>query len=265
MAVVWNHSETIEQLASETTAVTIDHLRAILRQDPAWSAYALGDLDPRWFLHCDWHVSGSSLVLVVRAFNPPVLFAIGDVETCLNLIPDEPAYAIQVRPDLGRALSERYTFLPKPMARMALDGSRFPGAQGSAERLTPAHLAELHNLYRDGEARGESPDFFHESMVADGVFYGVREGGVLAAAAGTHLVSGQEHVAAVGNVYTRLQSRGRGYARCATAAVVAELLQSGIRDIALNVSAGNKIATRVYQSLGFRCTCAFFEGYAERI
>lgn len=246
-------------------SVTIEQLRAILRKDPAWSAYALGDLDLRWFLQCEWRVADGSLVLVVRAFDPPILFAIGDVQTCLELVPDERAYGLQVRPDMGRALSERYRFLPKPMARMALDIPRFPGFQGTAERLGRAHVGEMQALYRDGQSRGESPDFFYESMVEEGVFFGVREGGTLAAVAGTHLVSDQESVAAVGNVYTSLRSRGRGFARQATAAVVAELLRRGIRDVALNVSAGNKIATRVYQSLGFRCACAFFEGYAERI
>ena len=246
-------------------SVTVEQLRAILRKDPAWSAYALGDLDVRWFLHCDWRVSDGSLVLIVRAFDPPVLFAIGDVQTCLRLIPDEPRYGLQVRPDLGRALGEYYRFLPKPMARMALDIDRFPGVQGNAERLSARHVPEILELYRDGAARGESPDFFFDSMVEEGVFYGVREAGTLAAVAGTHLVSAQESVAAVGNVYTRLRSRGRGFARQATAAVVAELLVAGIRDIVLNVAAGNKIATQVYQKLGFRCACAFFEGYAERI
>ncbi len=246
-------------------SVTIEQLRAILRKDPAWSAYALGDLDARWFLHCDWHVADGSLVLIVRAFDPPILFAIGDVPTCLRLIPGEPRYGLQVRPDLGRALGEQYRFLPKPMARMALDIARFPGAQGAAERLRARHVPEIQELYRDGVTRGESPDFFFEAMVEEGVFYGVREAGALAAVAGTHLVSAQESVAAVGNVYTRLRSRGRGFARQATAAVVADLLASGIRDIVLNVAAGNKIATHLYQTLGFRCACAFFEGYAERI
>lgn len=246
-------------------SVTVEQLRAILRKDPAWSAYALGDLDPRWFLHCDWRVADGSLVLIVRAFDPPVLFAIGEVETCLRLIPEEPRFSLQVRPDLGRALSEHYQILPKPMARMALDVERFPGTQGTAERLRARHVPEIQELYRDGLVRGESPDFFYESMVEEGVFYGVREAGTLAAVAGTHLMSAQESVAAVGNVYTRLRSRGRGFARQATAAVVADLLGSGVREIVLNVAAGNKIATHVYQSLGFRCACAFFEGYAERI
>jgi GNAT superfamily N-acetyltransferase len=245
--------------------ITIDHIRGILRKDPAWSIYALGDLDPRLFLHCDWRIHDGSLVLVVQAFTPPILFAIGDPEVCARLVPKEPHYTLQVRPDMALALSETYKFLPKPMVRMGLDPAKFTAAAGTAERLSPVHVAEIHELYRDGANRGESPDFFHEPMVAEGVFYGVREAGKLVAVAGTHLVSEKERVAAVGNVYTKLLSRGRGYARRTTSAVVAELLRRGIQDIALNVGAGNKPATHAYQSLGFHCACAYFEGYAVRI
>jgi hypothetical protein len=49
-------------------------------------------------------------------------------------------------------------------------------------------------------------------MVKQGVYYGVYEQGDLIAAAGTHLLAAQTGVAAVGNVYTRSDRRGRGLA-----------------------------------------------------
>ena len=47
----------------------------------------------------------------------------------------------------------------------------------------------------------------------------------LIAAAGTHVVSPQWGVAAVGNVYTHREYRGQGLAKVVTSAVTAELLQ----------------------------------------
>ena len=54
-------------------------------------------------------------------------------------------------------------------------------------------------------------------MVTDGVFFGVYEGEALVAAAGTHLVSREEGAAAIGNIYTRRDRRGRGLGRAVTA------------------------------------------------
>ncbi len=47
-----------------------------------------------------------------------------------------------------------------------------------------------------------------------------------------------------------------------TGAVVAELLQRGIETIVLNVSQDNAIAIALYERLGFRRVCPFFEGPA---
>src|SRR5439155_19334107 len=95
-----------------------------------------------------------------------------------------------------------------------------------------------------------------------GVFCGIREGEDLIAVAGTHLVSAAESVGAVGNIYTRRDRRGRGLATQTTAAVVAELRRLGIATIVLNVSRTNVPAVRVYERLGFRRYCDYFEGRA---
>jgi predicted GNAT family acetyltransferase len=101
-------------------------------------------------------------------------------------------------------------------------------------------------------------------MLQDGVFFGTREAGELVAAAGTHLVACSEGVAAVGNVYTRRDRRGRGLAARTTSAVVGELLRMNVATIALNVSRNNDVAIRVYERLGFLRYCAYYEGLARR-
>ena len=89
------------------------------------------------------------------------------------------------------------------------------------------------------------------AQVEGGVFYGVFVEGQLVAVAGTHLTSPTYRVAAVGNIFTHPEYRGRGYGTATTSAVVAELLAGGIRDLVLNLSQNNEGAIRIYERLGF--------------
>jgi ribosomal protein S18 acetylase RimI-like enzyme len=97
-------------------------------------------------------------------------------------------------------------------------------------------------------------------MVDDGVFFGVCEGGEILAAAGTHLYAPGEGAAAMGNVYTHSAWRGRGLGRIVTCATLGALAE--LETVGLNVRAENAAAIRVYESLGFRKHCEFFEGLA---
>jgi predicted GNAT family acetyltransferase len=69
-------------------------------------------------------------------------------------------------------------------------------------------------------------------------------------------------VAAIGNVYTRRDRRGRGLSGCLTSAVAAEILRLRIPVVGLNVSQRNSAAIRVYERLGFAAHCEFVEGPA---
>ena len=150
---------------------------------------------------------------------------------------------------------------PRLMWRMMWTGDRLasPGPV-TTPRWRASDVPALQALYADGESSGESPDFFFPSMVADGVFHGIYEGAALVAAAGTHLLAREEGAAAIGNVYTRRDRRGRGLGRLVTSAVLGEL--SGVETIGLNVRADNDAALHLYESLGFARHCQFYEALA---
>ena len=133
-----------------------------------------------------------------------------------------------------------------------------------ARRLDKSDLPALRELYDDGRACGESPDFFLESMVVEGVYFGAWEAGELVAVAGTHVLSLAEGVAGIGNVYTRRGRRGRGLSGLVTGAVARELVRLGIAHVGLNVDRLNSSAIRVYGKLGFEESCEYQEGIAER-
>ena len=244
-----------------------DQIRAILRRDPRWCVYALGDLTPRMFAKCQWFTP--DLTMVLHDYDTSILFAhgTGGIREAL----DHVAWPVhlQVQADaLAEVKRHAAVTDEKQMVRMAwaADSPRAAeGAEGSehrAVRLTANDVASLVRLYQDGEATGESPDFFYSSMVTDGVFFGVYEGNELIAAAGTHLVARDEGAAAIGNVYVRRDRRGRGHGRLVTSAVLHELRD--LDTVGLNVRADNAPAIRVYESLGFVRYCEFYEALAAR-
>lgn len=260
-----------------------EQIRRILHSDPHWCVYALGDLGPRMFDKCQWFAADSAatgpsspdIALVLHDYGTNILFAMGTASIREALAHVTWPVHLQVRQD-GLDEVARYAHVSnvKVMWRMGFEGTESRTTEGTdamatertesteVERLTAVDLPVLKHLYADGESAGESPDFFYDSMVSDGVFYGVFEGDDLVAAAGTHLVARDEGAAAIGNVYTRRDRRGRGYSRAATSAVLQEL--KDLPTIGLNVRAGNTPAIRVYQTLGFVRHCEFVEAVANQ-
>jgi ribosomal protein S18 acetylase RimI-like enzyme len=234
-------------------------IRAILRRDPGWCVYALGDLSPAMFPKTAWFTP--DLTMVLKDYNTTILFAMGagSIGEALGHV-TWPVH-LQVQQDaLDAVAREAVVTSTREMVRMVWNHAAPPDPTTAAKRLTAADVPALVTLYADGEAAGEAPDFFYASMVTSGVFYGVLEDEALVAVAGTHLVSRDEGAAAIGNVYTRRDRRGRGLGRAVMSAVLRDL--AGVETVGLNVRADNVAAIRVYESLGFERHCDFCEAVA---
>ena len=239
---------------------------AYLETDRLYAAYAIGDLEPGMFEQSTWAGAEEAsrlqaLALHFRGLKLPALFLMGDAGGLRAILEDvlypERAY-LTCRP--GRLSMTRDFYVwdeTFPMWRMVLQPASFQAVRGDGIRLVPVHSNQLTELYALGGGNAFSP-----AQMQHGVFYGVLLDGHLVAAAGTHLVSLTYGVAAVGNVFTHPDYRGRGYGTVTTSAVVAELLQCGIRDIVLNVGQDNAGAVRIYERLGFERYCPFLEGPA---
>lgn len=236
-----------------------NEIRAILQRDPRWCVYALGDLTPRMFEKCLWFTPDLSMVL--HDYGTSILFAhgTGSIREALEHV-RWPVH-LQLQPEgLEEVARHADVTNVKYMHRMSWEGGDTEIAEG-VKRLGSPDLIALKRLYADGESAGESPDFFYDSMVKDGVFFGVYEGPDLIAAAGTHLFAPDQHAAAIGNVYTRRDRRGRGLSRAVTAAVLHRLRH--LKTVGLNVREDNAPAIRVYESLGFVKHCDFREAVAR--
>lgn len=250
---------------TSSTRPAEEHVRSLLERDRVWCAYALADLEPRLAPLATWILGAEAVLLVFRGLTPPLLFAHGDpaeVEALADGVPPG-RYQYGLLATHRARLAPRLRFSREvQMWRMVLRPERFPVGEAEAgiERLGTGDLAALYELFDDHPDR---PDSFEPSQLEDGVFFGVRQEGKLVAVAGTHVVAPGAGVAAVGNVFTRPSFRGRGLARRATNAVVAELLRRQLRTIVLNVARDNAAALTLYRRLGFLPFCGYYEGVAE--
>jgi ribosomal protein S18 acetylase RimI-like enzyme len=242
---------------------------SILEVDRLYAAYAIGDLEPVMFAQCTW--AGASradrwqaLALHYRGLEPPAFFLAGDpngLRAILETVLCPDRVYITCRAEHLSLAQEFYWWEEvEPMWRMALEPHDLRAVADGCIRLAREHVDDILGLYAHGGG-----DAFSPLQVELGVFYGILVDGQLVATAGTHLVSPTYGVAAVGNVFTHPDHRGRGYGTAATSAVVTDLLRRGIRDVVLNVARDNDAAIHVYEKLGFRRYCPFIEGRAQRL
>ncbi len=248
---------------------------AILAADRLWNGYSITDLAPatrEWTRVAvarqgDNGAEAACLFYQHPAFNS--LIPYGDPEGVAAILADAAAagllptetYILAQEPQIA-ALAVHYLFPQgrRPMLRMAVDQTRFtlPAAGiALASHLRDADLTPLLAFYTT------YPDStFTADQLAHGVFYGVREGGRIVAAGGTHVVAAEYGLAAAGNIFVIPEARGRGLGGVVTAAIVGELLAGPCREVILNVGAANVPATRLYQRLGFTAHCAYGEARA---
>ena len=236
-------------------------IRKLLETDRIWSAYALADLDPEWNEFSEWYLHLDSLILIFRAFNPSILFAMGHpqgLEILFKEIPNDRytytllGYSRAIIRDRLKIKTENH------MWRMALKSEGFPGTL--AEGVVKLREADLDSIQKLFNGHPDRPDAFTPVQLKTGIFYGTYLGEDLISIAGTHILSHWASVAAIGNVFTRPDQRGKGYATRVTARVVKEALDQGIKTIVLNVAMDNTPAITCYRKLGFWPYCGYYEG-----
>lgn len=244
----------------------------LLAQDRIWNGYSIADLAPPFRQHAQvWAAARpgeppAAATLLMRHPAFAALIPHGDPAGVAALLAaqDLPAEIFALaRPEHLPELARHYALPPghHAMYRMSVDRDTFQPAEGGArpEPLDEADLPALVDLY---SSYGENA--FNADQLRSGVFFGLREGGGLAAAGGTHVLAERYGMAAVGNIYTVPAARGRGHARAITSAVVGTLLDRGFDDVILNVSTANAAAIRVYQGLGFLIHCEYWEAPLRR-
>ncbi len=242
-------------------------LRGFLEWDRLLAAYAICDLEDREFGRTKWGIAtiGEHVVAVGVEYSGPTpqpMFLMGRSDGVAAILRDvlrpRAAY-VAALPPIIPTVAQLYRVEPgPPMIRMHVDRASFRPYPATVERLLPVEVSELNRLYQLGFAA-----WLPAGAVAEGVYFGIRSGGRLAAAAGTHVISRDARIGVVGNVMTHAEHRNRGYAKAVTSAVTAELLRT-CDDVVLNVRSDNPPAIAAYRGLGYREHCRFEERLARR-
>jgi RimJ/RimL family protein N-acetyltransferase len=256
-----------EQAIVATETADRSMLRAFLETDRLYSAYALCDLDDREFLRTRWGVASVAgrpiaVVLQYAGYAPQPIFVMGEnpgIAAVLSTIIKPRAAYVAAKKEHLAALAGNYRVEAGPaMLRMWVDSAHFRPFPADVQRLLPVEIGELNRLYQLGFA-----SWLPASAITDGLYYGIRVGGRLVSAAGTHVISRAAKLAVVGNVMTHADFRGRGYATAVTGAVTADLLKF-CDQVVLNVRADNPPALAAYRRLGYQVSMTFEERLIHR-
>lgn len=243
-------------------------IRALLLPRVEYTAYALGQLEPTLFPRTHWFwargAAGAGLVLHSRGGLGDATFVMGDpdaVSAILSIHPGPAQTYATCQPQHLDSLRRVYRLASQqPMIRMSVTGGPFsPVHHPGVVQLSGVDIRRINALY--GSEGG--PSYYVPEHIDSGVYRGVVAEGRLAAIAGTHVVSRQEGVAVVGNVFTHPAFRGRGYATAATSAVT-ETLLNYCDYVVLTVDPGNKPAVAAYARLGYAEVCQLVEASAMR-
>ena len=272
-----NRDEVAERAENIRTTVRPLHdpavIRALLEPHRSFAAYAIGQLTPRLFplVRC-WfaeHDAGEAIVLHSSGGLGDAMMTLGDptaVEAVLRLHRGPRQNFATCAPE-HLPLIERYFKISQQtvMARMLVRRTSFEPAADPADghvrvlRLHASHARAINRLYN---TEG-TPTFYSANHIENGYYHGVYYDGRLVAVAGTHVVSPEEGIAVVGNVFTHPRHRGRGYATLATGATTMALLNR-CEDVVLTVDPKNVPAVRAYWRLGYSEVCRLIEAPVTR-
>ena len=247
-------------------------IETYLRRNSALHIYELGDLEDFFWPYTQWFSSEdggeiTALFLMYYGKELPVVLALADGDKQGAHLGQLLAGSRRVLPrrfyaslslGLASSLAPDYELASRgPHLKMVLtDPSRLSCVNtGQTVQLTPADEGEILALY----SQAHPDSFFDPRMVETGYYYGVWENGRLASVAGIHNCSPRYGVAALGNIATLPECRGRGFATQATGRLCQELLGE-VQTVGLDVRADNAPAVACYTTLGFIAVAEYEEG-----
>ena len=243
-------------------------IEAFLRRNVYLHIYSIGDLDDFFFPDTVWYGweqenEIQAVALLYKASADPTLLALSEqqdvmrqlVQSIYHLLPERfyahlsPAVAEAIQKQCEtKSYGKHYKMGLKN--RTLLDDIDC----SQAIRLTEDELDDMLGLYKESYPR----NWFNERMLQTKQYFGLRLDNRLVSVAGVHVYSEQYRVAALGNIVTHSDYRGRGFGKAVTARLCQSLFEH-VDNIGLNVKADNAAAIALYEQLGFEIVSAYYE------
>ncbi len=244
-------------------------IEAFLRPSTFLHLFAIGDLDELFWQYTTWYALKDNeqikeVVLLYTGTAQPTLLGLTRepaglmpelLRSVMHLLPKR--FYAHLSGDLAAVFAENYQVqLHGRYYKMALTDEALLNNINTSEviGLSPSDASDLEGFYR----ASYPGNWFDPRMLETGYYYGIRCDADLVSVAGVHVYSPVYKVAALGNITTRPDFRGRGLAAAVTAKLC-KALSLTVDHIGLNVKADNTSALSCYERLGFERIASYEE------
>ena len=243
-------------------------IEAYLRKNVYLHIYSIGDLDDFFWpdtVWYDWEQGGEiqAVALLYTASADPTLLALSEhqdamwelVQSIFHILPRRfhahlsPRVAEVVKQQCQiESYDKHYKMGLKNLTLLQdIDYSQ-------VVRLTENDHEDMLGLYEEGYPG----NWFNARMLQTKQYFGLRLNHRLLSVAGIHVYSEKYKVAALGNIVTHPEYRGKGFGKAVTAGLC-QSLSEHVDNIGLNVKADNAAAIALYEHLGFEIVSPFYE------
>lgn len=252
-----------------------DELEQFLRKNTALNIYQIGDLDDFYWENTKWYglKENGSLKAVTLLYKAPpfhVLLALSpenEIEPLKELLhslfeylPDK--FYSHLSPGLESVFCSYYNLESHGNYQkmiLASSSKLNDTSLSGIVSLSSKDINEIFNLYKESYPENS----FDPRMIETGMYFGYRFKNKLICISGIHVYSERYRVAALGNITTHPEYRGKGYGQKVTAHLCKELFKK-VSTIGLNVGQDNIPAIKCYTNIGFTYAAPYLEYMIEK-
>jgi ribosomal protein S18 acetylase RimI-like enzyme len=243
-------------------------IEAFLRKDVYLHIYSIGDLDDFFWPDTTWYGWDErgeiqAVALLYTASDEPTLLALSEqqnimwelVQSIFNVLPER--FEAHLSPAVAEFVEQQCQIKSYGKHyKMALKNASLLHDIDCSQvvRLAENDLDDMLGLYKESYPG----NWFDARMLQTKQYFGFRLKNRLLSVAGVHVYSEKYKVAALGNIVTHPDYRGKGFGKAVTAKLCRSLSEH-VDNIGLNVKADNSAAIALYEKSGFQIVSTFYE------
>jgi GNAT superfamily N-acetyltransferase len=235
--------------------------------------YLIGDLDDFFWPHTTWYavyVKGEieAVALLYTGMTPVTLLVFHEndltypKELIMDLLPELPQeFNVHLSPGLLDSFGKENIIRNYGRNhRMILAKDPIQISDNKIRRLEMNDIGVIEEFY----SLSYPANWFDGRMLETGKYFGYFDHDILAGVAGIHVYSPEYRIAALGNIATHPDFRGKKIAYKLTSALCYDL-RNNTETIGLNVSSGNLAAIKCYENAGFEIRDSYDECFIRNI
>jgi ribosomal protein S18 acetylase RimI-like enzyme len=238
---------------------------------PGLQLYTIGDLDDFFWKDTVWY----AIYDKKKMQSVALLYTGMDPSTFLLFYEKDPFFSEELLKSIRKLLPARFNVHLSPGLidifgkeniledygqnfRMILARNPEQISDDNIRKIELDDIPEINDLYKIAYPH----NWFDRRMIETGKYFGYFTGGMLVGIAGIHVYSQEYRVAALGNIATHPDFRGRKIAFNLTSFLCNDLRNS-VDIIGLNVKSDNMAAIKCYKNIGFEIISSYDECFIQ--